>query len=281
MLRKREPATPRVAPGDEENFGKLMKWLFQNALPPDCILVNAQSVADDMLNRSRMETGWDLLAVPRAMPPYSSMWMEFNYPDGGKDRRYAVQTIRTPPVHSSEHTRLYMAVWMDDCGVMFGPGCLGWCGLDESGEIIPGDVEALIFAEPSVPVDEKARSRFDDQWKFVMATSVHAISRMNCTNVELRPIKEGKSKPHAPNKVVPASVWHEIVITSVPKVRTTGQDIFEHEESEIRLHWVRGHYADYRKGNGLFGRIKGLFWIPEHRRGNEELGQIIPEYTIQ
>jgi hypothetical protein len=116
-----------------------------------------------------------------------------------------------------------------------------------------------------------------------VGTALHGLMRMNCKNVQLRPINEGKYRPHAPNKILPASVWHEIIVTSVPKIRATGRDIFNErkDESEIRAHWIRGHYADYRKGAGLFGRIHGLFWIPEHRKGNEELGQVIPEYTIQ
>ena len=41
--------------------------------------------------------------------------------------------------------------------------------------------------------------------------------------------------------------------------------------------WVRGHYADYRNGAGLFGnpKLRCVFWIPEHQRGNAELGDVI------
>jgi hypothetical protein len=77
-------------------------------------------------------------------------------------------------------------------------------------------------------------------------------------------------------------VWHKIVITSVPEIRSTGSNCLGRDENTIRSHWVRGHYADYRK-TGLFGRpqSRGVYWIPEHKRGNEELGLVIPEYSFR
>lgn len=40
-------------------------------------------------------------------------------------------------------------------------------------------------------------------------------------------------------------------------------------------------YGDYRK-NGLFGRddMRGIYWFSEHKRGNPDLGQVIPEYKL-
>jgi hypothetical protein len=50
----------------------------------------------------------------------------------------------------------------------------------------------------------------------------------------------------------------------------------------MRRFWVRGHYADYRDGAGLFGnsKLRCVLWIPEHQRGNSELGDVIPEYSL-
>jgi hypothetical protein len=35
-------------------------------------------------------------------------------------------------------------------------------------------------------------------------------------------------------------------------------------------------------GAGLFGnpKLRCVFWIPEHQRGNAELGDVIPEYSL-
>lgn len=45
-----------------------------------------------------------------------------------------------------------------------------------------------------------------------------------------------------------------------------------------RLHLVRGHLADYREGKGLFGKLKGIFWIPAHARGAIDKGVIEKTY---
>jgi hypothetical protein len=105
---------------------------------------------------------------------------------------------------------------------------------------------------------------------------------MNCRNVVLRSVSSPKAARRHQRDLVPASVWHEIRITSVPQIRTTGHGVFGRDESKMRRFWVRGHYADYRVGAGLFGnpKLRCVFWIPEHQRGNSELGDVIPEYSL-
>jgi len=51
----------------------------------------------------------------------------------------------------------------------------------------------------------------------------------------------------------------------------------------LRFHNIRGHYADYRKGNGLFGnpKLKKLFWVPEHTAGDPELGTVVSSYKVK
>lgn len=52
------------------------------------------------------------------------------------------------------------------------------------------------------------------------------------------------------------------------------------EPSSMPFHSVRGHWADYRE-KGLFGKYKGLFWIPAHTRGDLEHGEIKKHYTFE
>lgn len=264
----------------QEVFMRLRVWLLNLAKPPDCILVNAQSVADDILQlHAAGSGGWNLTDVPAVTPPFRSMWLEFTFPGSKREKldrlRYAVQTVREQ--HDNGHT-LDAFIWIDYQGELFGPCCRLQCVLDATGSIDDARFRAFARANKS-----ELQENQEGRWKFVFGCSLQSLARLNCKNTELRPIHEVKFRPHSPNKVTPASVWHEIVITSVPKIRSGGQDVSEHDEREVRAHWIRGHYADYRKGRGLFGnpKLRCLFWIPEHRRGNEELGQIIPEYTVQ
>lgn len=79
----------------------------------------------------------------------------------------------------------------------------------------------------------------------------------------------------------PCSVWHTI---HIPKFREPSAPLdaeVSPEMLERREHWVRAHRADYRQGRGLFGRIHGLVWVPEHRRGNPELGTVKQSFEVQ
>jgi hypothetical protein len=46
------------------------------------------------------------------------------------------------------------------------------------------------------------------------------------------------------------------------------------------MHICRGHFADYSKGNGLFGKYKGRYWIESHVRGSAELGTVVKDYNV-
>lgn len=48
----------------------------------------------------------------------------------------------------------------------------------------------------------------------------------------------------------------------------------------MAMHTCRGHFADYRKGKGLFGKLKGLYWINSHVRGSEEHGVVEKDYAV-
>ena len=49
----------------------------------------------------------------------------------------------------------------------------------------------------------------------------------------------------------------------------------------VRFHTVAGHLADYREGAGLFGKYKGVFWIPAHVRGDRDKGNVTKSYALQ
>lgn len=47
----------------------------------------------------------------------------------------------------------------------------------------------------------------------------------------------------------------------------------------VPLHLVRAFIADYRHGNGLFGKYKQLVWMPAHLRGHARLGAVAKTYA--
>jgi hypothetical protein len=47
------------------------------------------------------------------------------------------------------------------------------------------------------------------------------------------------------------------------------------------LHLCRGHFKDYRKSHGLFGKYRGLFWWDMHARGALEHGAVVKDYAFK
>lgn len=48
----------------------------------------------------------------------------------------------------------------------------------------------------------------------------------------------------------------------------------------LALHFVRGHFKDYRAGPGLFGKHPGLYWWEMFARGDAAAGQIRKAYQV-
>ena len=62
-------------------------------------------------------------------------------------------------------------------------------------------------------------------------------------------------------------------------LRTEGQS----EKTGLRqaLHICRGHFKDYSKGGGLFGKYKGLYWWESQVRGSVSEGTIVKDYSVK
>jgi len=53
-----------------------------------------------------------------------------------------------------------------------------------------------------------------------------------------------------------------------------------HTLQKNRFHIFRGHFKDYTKGNGLFGKYKGVYFWEMGTRGNKKLGTVTNSYDI-
>lgn len=252
-----------------------------DAMDRSRILVNIQSVIDDVYAMPTVAGEWSVAALleeitttPKAppVPPYKKMWLE---------GRVAGET----PVA--------LMVERFDVPDGFRVACLVWGTTNTANAVCIGCVGYSVDKEGRVPRDSVVYDRFTHREDYAVTEEIavltwngalvaHSLARMNCRNVVLHAIASPKVSQRHQRDLVPATVWHEIRITNVPQIRTTGRGVLGRDESKMRRFWVRGHYADYRNGVGLFGnpKLRCVFWIPEHQRGNAELGDVIPEYTL-
>jgi hypothetical protein len=111
---------------------------------------------------------------------------------------------------------------------------------------------------------------------------VRALALLNCKNVEAETqhfVRDAKQRKKAKTPLARA-VYHTLKLHLPGRVgHSVGAGT--HSEAERAFHLVRGHFADYREGAGLFGRLKGVYWIPAHARGSKDAGIITKRYEIK
>jgi hypothetical protein len=280
----------------------------------DTILVNTDRVAADLQERFRSETTgprWnDFTLIPSPKPPFRNMWLEaYSHGEriGALVKRFDTPTtesreaflqrafpgLYTPPGteppdqfgmgrrliamrRAEPATIVITAFWFETEGsAMFVGKDVCWLNTE-------GDYQGGFGIPWPSPADEASKKRASGRLAALQLWVLTAMGRLNCRNVKLVPMKAGAPKIRAGKKPQPPfSVWHEIVVTDSPLARRArAEDPASAEKHAVRLHKVRGHFADYRKGAGLFGKYKVLVWVDEHQAGEAELGTVVSSYRL-
>lgn len=253
-------------------------------------LVNITGQADEWVRSSgtAQSTNPDQLDLT---PPFPRMWFEWQY--SGCRRAVLVCRNTVPEMLLADkvlreklggETTMSLAASAPDKAAYFlqvlilceeeGAACLqsGFTGfIDSFGRSLEESVDIIVKEE-----DEEEK-------KLVVAHATFigdVLTTMNTCGTRIEPPFDS---PHAqiikPDRA-PCSVWHTIHIPRFRNPPLAGA-VVSPEMLERREHWVRGHRKDYRRGNGMFGRIKALVWVPEFQRGNPELGTVQQKYEVQ
>ena len=243
--------------------------IHEQILDPRTVKVNVSGVMSDMVETHETSTDAfaDFRRIPPAVPPFPTMWLEGRYEKSHSNYGYLVDRRTVSEVH--------VAVCLE---------YEGQCGLNLFGFALhldtDGRLDGVTHSLPEADNNEGHRLLL----VVGVLTVLLSLARMNCRNVTLRPTssaQKGKRGRKPPSKQ-PATVWHEIVINSVPKSRSTSNTrTWGSDDSIIRLHRVRGHFEDYTQGKGLFGKVKGVFWMPDHERGSKSAGEVISSYRLE
>jgi hypothetical protein len=107
------------------------------------------------------------------------------------------------------------------------------------------------------------------------------IAFMHCKNVimdEINPNKNYSAK-YIKKYCKPSVRYHVLNVDPVKKILKNDGNI-EHNGLKKALHICRGHFKDYRNGNGLFGKYKGLYWWEQHLSGDSSEGIVLKDYKI-
>ena len=110
-----------------------------------------------------------------------------------------------------------------------------------------------------------------------------AISLMHCKNVVRIDATEteGPPKKWLRRMKQPEIRYHVLNIDPMKEVLRCEGGI-ETNGLKKALHICRGHFRTYsEESKGMFGRLHGTFWVPQHARGDKALGEVKKDYNVK
>lgn len=247
---------------------------------------------------------------PFVSPPFEEMWFEFHTPKIKEMQRVGVRVegremndaewARLPErlvealvrVHGEQVFKICKWVLLLQPysemtnGKMMGPYANYILGVDENGGLAKTDVGDHIYMVNSTEPKVAAIMQ-----PILINPVLMAISFMHVKNADL--VRQAPVTPttkHAKRKAKknpPTSRYYVLKIDAIEKggggggTGGGGHGGGGGGGGEPSLHIVRGHFADYSNGAGLFGKYKGRYWVSSHLRGNPEVGVTEKDYSVR
>lgn len=243
------------------------------------IIVEAQPKLINITEHVLAWQGHSLKLDPACLdvtPPFSCLWFEWLL-----NLRHGILTFRTPATAKVDAFKRHLPpspldarylVQMLLCVELNGdPGCVG---------------EILFYIDAlGRPITDTLRTsdagpNREEQLRSISLYLADVITTMNTRGTRIEPPFDSKPTQIVKPSRAPCSVWHTIHIPKLAHPPLVNAEVSS-EILERREHWVRGHRRDYRRGNGMFGRVKALVWVPEFQRGNPELGTVMQSYEVR
>lgn len=168
------------------------------------------------------------------------------------------------------------------CG---GPVMSWLIGISPEGKIVTAkDGKFLFVTNEYLPTYQRARVAMDDAqllWVDVLPILL-GLSFLHCKNVQRvrveGSVKLNKARLRRGKK--PLATYYTLEIDPMKKVlREEGQ--IATQGLKRALHITRGHFADYTAGKGLFGKVHGTFWVPQHVKGSASHGIVEKDYAVK
>jgi hypothetical protein len=109
------------------------------------------------------------------------------------------------------------------------------------------------------------------------------LAMLNCANIEAVPheVPSAFQKARARSGKRPLVSFHTVRVDLDKTPRAIAAEELPGEGSTPRRHKKRGHMKDYRRGSGLFGRYKGIWYWGPTLAGSAEEGVIVSDYEVR
>lgn len=242
---------------------------------------------------------------PFCAPPFEVMWFEFRTSkiydidrigvkvtgveltqemwEAQSDTFKAALENLHPDLFQTTRWLLFMEAYVDySNGTILGPLATYVIGVAPEGNLAKNDEGDHVYAVKSLDM-----KRAVELQPLIVNPCLMAMSFMHTKNTRklevIPPLPTTKSQRKKDRKN-PASKYYVLKIDPVDNAvaaRKVGARNSPDERSEASLHIVRGHFADYTSGAGLFGRIHGKFWMSAHIRGSAERGVTEKDYEVK
>lgn len=255
------------------------------------VILDAQSVKDFLYQKvpgdDPIET-YALQYLHNQMPPSQTCWLE--WPHGGGKLGVLVDACPflegffegVPGVSNwaKKEEAAYMLRLQSFFGrkhEMYELEILQWIFLGADGRLILNERGGLALVEGDLSrYDENMVDHLSELASIVLFTfafmSIKNVVRREHTappKLQARRVKKGKR---------PLVKYHTLEIEVPGKRYADGKQSGSAPGRSTPLHLVRGHIADYRNGRGLFGKHRGIFYVPAHMRGDADHGVIEKRY---
>lgn len=278
----------------------------------DGLLVVADNVAEYFYAGNEQEE-WDLKGdFPTLAPPFPLMVVEWRRPSKIVSREEGIRSTEGAPrctlllceTHDGPEVPLSRLTsyadggglglselrrqcrwWVDLVYVaemgsrgVIGPLAQFTLALDAQGTLLGKQIAAY----PQW-VSEAPQPDWFADWIFVpLFPWAMVMSFLHCKNVALqeRTPDARLSRAHQRRHQGPLCRYHVLEIEPMRQVlKTEGGS--EKTGLKRALHVCRGHFADYREGQGLFGKYHGRYWVPMHARGSIKEGIVAKDYAVK
>jgi len=253
------------------NAARALKEITQPA-----VVVHAQTVWDWFTaQRQALKDGEDVLRlIERCVPPFGVTMVEY---EDHRDKGWHVGVVVYRDAAEVGHV-LHASFWMTDFqrSIAAFPG---FASLPVSPDGVPDWSQYKLGYDDDATDQQRAGGA--EAMAEALAFALLAFRFMHARGVEMREtVAPRHERRRAEKEGKPAPVTYKTLeITGMTRTLATEGDIATNGIAKA-MHLCRGHFADYTKGSGLFGRYRVEVFVPDHVRGRKQRGVIVKDYTI-
>lgn len=267
-------------------------WETNNMPVDDIVPIDISNVVKYIFEVSPQET-WSIEKdVINFAPPFPKMWLEYKTPCFCNSEGNTMPFSNTPlrsgtllfSVKEQKGWVVSIQAFIFPNKKQFTPLGMTVLNLSEDGTVCHppnGKFPCMGIGSTEKEIPSEVKKSFTNLIMLNATWAGMAVSFMHCKNVKLieNKVPEKLQKARIRRKKLPLVTHYTIEISPVKKILSEKGNI---KKTGIKqaLHICRGHFKDYRDGQGLFGKYKGLYWWESQVRGNKNEGVVIKDYKV-